>query len=55
LQLDGRSDAVVTNNFRKIVDNPLAPIQTAPMIIRHFENEKVFKEISVNGHGFETP
>jgi hypothetical protein len=55
LQLDRRSDAVITNDFRKVVNNPFAPIQTTPVIVCHFEDEKVFKEISINGHGLETP
>ena len=52
LEFDRRPDVVEPDDPGEIVHDFQAPLDTAPMVVRHFEHEKLVKNISVHNHAF---
>ena len=53
LQLDGGAHVVETHHLGEGIDDFQSPVEPSPMVVGHFQHEKVFENIAID-HGWFT-
>ena len=52
LQLDSAAHVVVADDLGKVLDDLQTPLEIAPMVVRHLEDEEFFEYVAINSQGF---
>ena len=52
LQLDGSTDVVVADDLGKVLDDLQTPLEIAPMVVRHLEDEEFVEYVAIDSQGF---
>jgi hypothetical protein len=50
LELDRATNIIESHDLAEIGNEFQSPVYLSPMIIRHFQNKQIFKDISLHGH-----
>ena len=52
LQFDSSAHVVVADYLGEVLDDLQTPLEIAPMIVRHLEDEEFFEYVAINSQGF---